>query len=1520
MKNKTLISLFIIFTIITQLLSAPLTLAQSNTDETEYISLGTTNDAGDYSYFNNHYCYTSTEPKYNNFTAIPKNNYIECYRLDYTNPKRKDYIYLEKTDPDTDCYFDISLNKLSYTKYTQKYYNHILVQGDFKVGMLGALTQLFLFRDSSGTSQVNFSSAYLMENGSLKLNNGTIISDVAKPNVWFNLKVAVNLIDSSCEIYLNDTKTATMKIPSTMKRINMVRLSLMTGTGNIYADNFSVTGLEVPYENGIETLSDVFPDNPQIKDFMQGKIGFHGYGKLMYKNGEKSAIAPEPVYDKDKQELYIGTDTLNKAFDLSLTESPSAISGNGIYIYPDGKVSYNGKNTTLSNGVITITDKMYIPVTDFAKLIGKYAFSHETGIIVISDENKFIDTTGWNYVTFRPDQSAITIFEDIDFLNNFLSYDQPDSLRLEKDFASVSGDYESAHPRILLNQDGFERLKNLYKTDPEYKKIATKVINKANTYLKELPQQYVFDDAMRMYATGARTQNYFMYWGYAYKLTGNQKYVRRAVEELKALDKFPDFNPMHIIDTGMFCMGLACAYDWFYEAYTPEELQLAKRVVFEKCFKSLSDAYYGRLSQATSGNGTTKWSSNYNAVVSGGCLNAAIATIECDPEYNLDMIDNCIRSLEYTLAGLMPGGGWGESVSYWNYTMEFLSYSMASLNTSFGTDYGISKSQGMKESLSYAMACLGIGGMYNYHDSGKSAASLTNSYKTFMYLANTYDIKDAYAMRMYDIINSRVSPVPEDALFYSGPIEDFESVYDKNGTDIRIDGTELFTVRDTYNRDKSQFYFATHFGATWGYHHHCDCGSFVLDMYGTRFADDLGADDYNIENELKYSSYELYRKRGEGHNILILDPAGHTGGFEQNLNCFAPITVSESDGSKAYVISDMSQVYSESEKMNQGYYIDKEKMTITMRNEFETQTSIDAYWFMHTRADIQIDGNKAYLTRDGHTVCLQFETNSPFAELIEMKAEPFPTSPQVPEQNPNTQYKKVAIRLKTGTNNFLTVKVSPLEYSGEKIMSDPLATWSLNMSDVSETQNVFTRDNFSSFGYTGGSEAKGVYGSSSDDSCMYVPVGNKQATISTDSFTAKNRYTVAHLNIAPYRTIPSILDNEGNNLLENVTVKNDRWNSIWAIYDSVTKEVVTAVNGTYSDRQPTLYNGNSAQLVLTGTNPTSNAYVDNYSIYTSNAIPDIGYISLKNSDTDGYFILSDGTLTPDDIRANGTVRVYSNSNMTTQLAKGEKIGEGAVVVITNNDQYIYYTVTLQKPVSTPTKYYHYTEDFNKSTCVRCTFEIVDDPAGLYGKAIEFTGTEETESNYYLNLNLPSDNATKQISIDIYPTDSVSGFKFGTNGHKPMHKQVISSSKLIPNQWNNVRLVIDPLTNTNSLYINGAFVENYIQQMEGRLRVIFYTEKESLDQAKIYTDNIVVIGGNIPTPTITTSYVVNGNVITGASGNTYGKFKSNFITDSYKFNYAIYNRNGILYNNDTIDKDCILYMYCGDILIGKYTFK
>lgn len=278
-------------------------------------------------------------------------------------------------------------------------------------------------------------------------------------------------------------------------------------------------------------------------------------------------------------------------------------------------------------------------------------------------------------------------------------------------------------------------------------------------------------------------------------------------------------------------------------------------------------------------------------------------------------------------------------------------------------------------------------------------------------------------MRIYDITDGGTAPSILDAIYYDSRV--FGTSSDKIPSVNYIEGTELFTVRDTYKRSDSKFYFGTHFGTTSGYHQHYDCGSFVLDIDGTRFAEDLGPENYNLQNELGYTDTDLYRKRAEGHNVFVFNPSKYVKTAEQLKGKFVPVATHGYDDSSAYVTADLSDVYADVGEMNIGYSVDRVAQSVTMNSEFvPIEDGTEVYWFMHTKADIETAGNTAVLTRLGKKIKLEFETNAADAQIMSMDAVPLPTSPQVPEQNENRGYSKVAIKMTASGRTNLTVKIS----------------------------------------------------------------------------------------------------------------------------------------------------------------------------------------------------------------------------------------------------------------------------------------------------------------------------------------------------------------------------------------------------------------------------------------------------------------------------------------------------------------
>lgn len=111
-----------------------------------------------------------------------------------------------------------------------------------------------------------------------------------------------------------------------------------------------------------------------------------------------------------------------------------------------------------------------------------------------------------------------------------------------------------------------------------------------------------------------------------------------------------------------------------------------------------------------------------------------------------------------------------------------------------------------------------------------------------------------------------------------------------------------------------------------------------------------------------------------------------------------------------------------------------------MRDELELSRESEVYWFMHTRADIEIlDEKTALLSRNGKSLVLQLETDAPEFALSAMDAVGLPSSPVVEGQETNAGIRKVAVRLKGNGKMNLTVRMSP--QSVESLEDRPIAQW-----------------------------------------------------------------------------------------------------------------------------------------------------------------------------------------------------------------------------------------------------------------------------------------------------------------------------------------------------------------------------------------------------------------------------------------------------------------------------------------------
>lgn len=1014
-----------------------------NSAEEEYT--GINDDCGDCTFFDsnqsgNIYGSSQPIPYYKNCSYEEKTNKIELGIWDQYNKHKKKNLYFVKTTTD-DCYFQTSIRKTPGMKMNRTF-NYFLIEGDLTLtNMKGAQVQMLLLRDGSTGSSKDAQLATIQSGGTLKLIDNTVLNNVYLDGKAFHCRMLVDMPNHCFNLYIDGEKKAeNVSFNTEVNTVTMMRFGFMTGAGSgeMNIENFRIVGLAQPFVNDTDIKTSIFPDDAVIEAYLSDKTAFHVYGQSMYEHDNgKVSIDGEIKYDDELDELYVSQSMLKEGFDI-----PEAI-------FSEDGIEIDGKNHKFVHApIVGDGEQMLYPVKEIATdVLGKHYLNNGCGLIIFSENALHFDMENEKIFIYRPYEAAseymryeVTPLQHID---NYMMFDRPKADELESRF-NESTDNGAVHPRVLASADDFARIKNMVQTDDRAKEIYDNAMKKAEEYCAEdFPLiDYVFNSSYDQIDNARSFLDRMTMLGFAYQMTGDMKYPQRAWEEFCAINEFPDFNPQHILDLGEYSMASAIGYDWMYDAFTAEQRDFIAKLIYEKSISVYSDAFYGRYSYTGNG-GVLEWAnfkylSNFSAVINGGGFNAAIAVAELYPDVAFDVMQNTYRSIEYLIYGLAPSGGWIEGVNYWEYAMKYLKNMLRTSDIVFGDYFNILDAYGVNGTLDWAMSNFSLLGRNNYHDDNPTS---TYTSEHFTWLSKVFDRPDMMALRTYAAKNGlgTVGSVYElldyDPQVPESDITDLPKL-------VTTPGVEVASMRESYT-DKNGLYIGTHFGAVTAFHSHNDVGTFVFDILGERWAHDLGIQSYSLTN---VQDYEKYRKRAEGHNVLVINPGES---FEQLADGFAPIVKSQSKERGGYIVADISSIYADISEGKLGYYIGDDYRSLTVRNEITlTKDDNTIYWFMHTKADTYIDTekNEAILSQNGKSIILQFETNAAQSELSVMEAVSLPTSPNPAGQDSNAEYKKVAIKMENPAGEMsLTIKLSPL---GEKaastgIMNKPIDEWTI---------------------------------------------------------------------------------------------------------------------------------------------------------------------------------------------------------------------------------------------------------------------------------------------------------------------------------------------------------------------------------------------------------------------------------------------------------------------------------------------
>ncbi len=364
---------------------------------------------------------------------------------------------------------------------------------------------------------------------------------------------------------------------------------------------------------------------------------------------------------------------------------------------------------------------------------------------------------------------------------------------------------------------------------------------------------------------------------FAWKFTGDEKYARRAVEEIMNAAAFPDWNPKHFLDTSTMALGLAIGYDYLYDFLTPEQRRTLVGAMVEKGIKPALAVK----------DGWTKGTNNWTQVCYGGMTAAALICADAEPKLCAELIHRAVVNVPTVMKiSYSPNGGYPEGPSYWGYGTGYNCILIALLKHALGTDFGLSEVPGWKTTGVYlASALTPSGNTYHYADGMNECVPTFASF----YLASQYPGNVFFCPRSRERLLWYSRQKPKDgqlvnarqiqlSMFYmdqsigNAPSPAIQYWSGKDAT------LPIFLCRTAWTPDA--LYLGIKGGGTKLSHAHMDAGSFVIESEGVYFVQELGNERYiNIEKrglnlwgiEQDSDRWKLFRYGPLGHSIIRID-------------------------------------------------------------------------------------------------------------------------------------------------------------------------------------------------------------------------------------------------------------------------------------------------------------------------------------------------------------------------------------------------------------------------------------------------------------------------------------------------------------------------------------------------------------------------------------------------------------------------------------------------------------------------
>jgi hypothetical protein len=586
---------------------------------------------------------------------------------------------------------------------------------------------------------------------------------------------------------------------------------------------------------------------------------------------------------------------------------------------------------------------------------------------------------------------------------------------------SVLASLAPNHPRLLLTDDGLERLRSDLPGDPVLQRYANDVLAQAEQNCIAPPLRDERTPTMIQTSRECLERIYSL--ALAWRLTRQQRFAAAAIDNLETVCDFRDWNPSHFLDTAEMTHAVAVGYDWLFDVLNPGTRARIHEALLSKGLEPGVRIYDA---------GTEWWIDsrfNWNLVCNGGLSIGALALDDLPRRTDVAkaVAERAVAALRIALASYKEDGAWPEGPVCWQLATRYVAYALGALSTALGDCRSLDTMPGLAETGHFPIYLAGPTGQYlNYADSAEK--SLLGSLPCSFWLSRTYD--DASFAAEEHVRLAHRPARPEHLVWYVPPTVRPALKLDRVFRGI----VDVAVMRSSWD-DPNALFIGIQSGSHHIGHGHLDAGNFELDALGVRWARDLGADNYGLHGYWAGQEggrhWTYFRLSSTSHNLVTLDSQDY------ELGAHGKLPNLRSQQLSASMVFELDGAWPDrAERLRRGIAMVAARTAVLVQDEVELSRSAEIAWGMTTDAEIELVTERwARLSLGGRRLN---------AQILSSEARFAVESPErEPPESRNSGVRRLVARVTAAPGPLrIAILLAPADgIAAAKIPIQPLAEW-----------------------------------------------------------------------------------------------------------------------------------------------------------------------------------------------------------------------------------------------------------------------------------------------------------------------------------------------------------------------------------------------------------------------------------------------------------------------------------------------